>query len=63
MCNNAVKDGHGDKKVLLTDDDEWNGYHELFGGIYADTTEATVGGQHLPYGVTEDELKDYVIIG
>lgn len=29
-CNIAIANGHGDKHILITTDDEGNGYHTLF---------------------------------
>ena len=63
MCSKAIQKGLGDKKILLTNDDEWNGYHELFGGLYDPSINPLAGGQSLPYGVTPDNIKDYVILG
>ena len=62
-CTKLIQIGHGDKKILLTNDDEWNGYHELFGGFFTDMDDALSGGQSTPYGVTPDNIKDYVILG
>ena len=40
-CGELIKAGFGDKKILLTNDDEWNGYHELFDGFFTTTGDAT----------------------
>lgn len=62
-CTKLIQTGYGDKKILLTNDDEWNGYHELFDGFFTDMDEALAGGQFTPHGVTADNIKDYVILG
>ncbi len=33
FCEKQIKKGNGDKHVLISDDDEGNGYHTLFYGI------------------------------
>ncbi len=30
LCNEQIRKGNGDKKILISDDDEGNGYHSLF---------------------------------
>lgn len=30
MCDYQIKQGNGDKKILISNDDEGNGFHELF---------------------------------
>ena len=30
FCKQAIKDGHGDKNIVISDDNEGNGYHGLF---------------------------------
>ena len=34
-CEQAIKNGHGDKNIVIADDVEGNGYH----GLYYDFTE------------------------
>ena len=62
-CTKLIQSGFGDKKILLTNDDEWNGYHELFDGFFTTTGEALVGGQSTPVGVTKENIGNYVILG
>lgn len=33
ICMEAIKDGHGKKNIVLSDDNEGNGYHGLFYGF------------------------------
>ena len=63
FCTKMILSGRGDKRILLTNDDEWNGYHELFEGFFTNMSEATCGGQMLPHGVSEANINDYVILG
>lgn len=64
----ARKNGFGGKKILLSNDDEGNGYHECFFTVCTDMKAMDFGGRWaggmLPYGVTpEDAENNYVIIG
>ena len=57
--------GMGKKKIMISDDDEGNGFHELFVGVNTDT-EYTFSGvypPHLPYGVSKEQaVNDYIIL-
>ena len=33
ICKEQIKNGNGDKKIMISDDDEGNGYHYLFYGM------------------------------
>lgn len=33
FCDNAVKLGYGDRAIMISQDDECNGYHYLWGGF------------------------------
>ena len=59
----ARKMGMGKKKVILSNDDEGNGFHYCF---YAVSPTEKVFGEDpygLPFGLTKEDLKDYVVIG
>ena len=68
LCKNQIKKGNGEKKILISDDDEGNGFHELFFGISGTRVE---NGESFfdevcipyPYGVNESNIDDYVILG
>ena len=57
----ARKDGFGSKKILLSNDDEGNGYHECFFEVTTDL--GALSYNDLPYGVEPEDLDNYVIIG
>ena len=62
------KAGMGNKKIMLSNDDEGNGYHECFFTLTADIKSFGFGSGWaagmLPYGVTPEEAeRDYVIVG
>jgi hypothetical protein len=64
----ARKQGFGKKKILLSNDDEGNGYHECFFAVTTDVKSFGFGGMWgagmLPYGVSPEEAEnEYVIIG
>lgn len=69
LLNDIVKLAKKDKsvlnkKILLSDDDEGNGYHEMFFSITSDENDVR---ENIEYsngaGIELDECKDYVIIG
>lgn len=60
-CKAAVANGYGDKKILLSGDDEGNEYHELFFGF---TQPEDLMSVSLPFGVTiEKAINEYIILG
>lgn len=67
LCSKAIQNGHGDKKILLSNDDEGNGFHELFGGFTTNSSDLNIVFSvcnDLPFGVSFDvAVKDYVILG
>lgn len=64
FVNAEIKKGNGAKKIMLSNDDEHNGYHGLY---FAFTpTDKIFGGAYLPplpYGVKDEDLKDYIVLG
>lgn len=63
VLKGAVRDGLGDKKILISNDDEGNGYHECFFGL-SEVKGNIYEENMLPYGVTLKEAeKNYVILG
>ena len=61
----ACNAGLGDKKILLSNDDEGNGYHECFQGWF-NVEKGWFDGRHsleLPYGVSPGQAEnEYIII-
>ena len=39
LCDDAIKKGYGNKTVLISCDDEGNGYHTLFFGFTTNKEE------------------------
>ena len=59
----AIMNGYGDKKILLSSDDEGNSYHEMFFAMSM-ARDCISSDCQLPYGVTMDEANnEYVILG
>ena len=59
MCEEQINKGNGDKKVLISADDEGNGFHHLFYSFMENVKEY----QDEIYCVREEELDDYIILG
>lgn len=62
LCVEQMKNGNGDKKILISNDDEGNGYHGLY-FAFSETNKMSLSEFELPYGVKVSELSDYVILG
>lgn len=65
MCNNLVRGGKGSKKILISSDDEGNGFHELFFGFTEDASSLIEDAcpPLAPCGVTNKNINDYIILG
>lgn len=65
-CERLIKHGEGDKKILISDDDEGNGYHELF-FHFSPTTDFFNDAKYapsLPYNITQEQARnEYIILG
>lgn len=51
-CKEVVEDGLGDKTVLISDDDEGNGFHTLF---YTFTTDKDIIKEFYHMGMFHDD--------
>ena len=63
MCEQQIRKGNGDKHILISDDDEGNGYHELF---FAFTEANKIETQYvnMPFGVDNKTFKEkYIVLG
>lgn len=61
-CEALIKAGHGDKEVLISADDEGNGYHSLFFGFC--TNQEDINSIY-EYGLFHDgnDPRNVVILG
>lgn len=65
LCTTLEKKGMGKKKIMISSDDEGNEYHELFFG-FTENVRDVFSDKYAPfppYGVTEENIDDYVILG
>lgn len=58
----AHKNGNGKKKILLSNDDEGNGFHLMFYSI-SPARECVAFPHDLPYSVSMKDIDDYVVLG
>lgn len=59
-----VKLGNGNKRILISQDDEGNGFHELF-FLFTPVKQVFDGSKYqpqAPYGV-ENNIDEYIILG
>lgn len=64
-CAKQIKAGNGKRHIMISNDDEGNGFHELFFGFSSDIdfSEPWAAGM-LPYGVkAEQAKKSYITLG
>lgn len=60
----ARKAGLGGKKIMLSNDDEGNGYHEMYYAVTPGSADLFYSASLLPWGVNTDEaINDYVVLG
>ena len=63
-CAKQINAGNGKRHIMISDDDEGNGYHELFFGF--SPCKDTIGDDAYmyPYGVTPEQAqKEYITLG
>ena len=60
ICKEQIEGGNGDKTVLISDDDEGNGFHTLFYGFLSDPEKIRVYQGQFHDGNDPD---DVVILG
>jgi hypothetical protein len=69
LCKEEKAKGNGKKKILISGDDEGNSYHELFFGFTPTQEEGNpqdffgVAYIDRPYGITDENVNDYIILG
>ena len=61
--SDLIKQGHGERKIALTDDDECNGIHECW-FVPSIWREDEMEFLNLPHGVSaKDVASSYVVMG
>lgn len=61
LCKEQCKQGNGSKTILISDDDEGNGYHTLFFGFTP--KEKIFGGKFSPMSHDNNENGDVIVLG
>lgn len=62
ICMQEIRNGNGDKKIVVSDDNEGNGYHGLFYGLTEiDDNDSYLGS--LIYDTQEEQLCNLIILG
>ena len=59
----VIKAGHGNKRVVLADDNEGNGYHGMLCGVLDDPEEIEISIEAGLYDSEETDPNNIVIIG
>lgn len=60
-----IRLGNGKKRILISSDDEGNEYHELF-FLFTPAEQVFDGSfnqPQTPYGVDENNIDEYIILG
>lgn len=63
FCQQQIKKGNENKKILITQDDEGNGYHNLFYGFSDDPDEIKEVMDFCFFPNIEDDIENYVLLG
>ena len=59
LCQQQIKKGNGDKKIVISDDNEGNGYHGLFYGFSTSLEDY----KNDIYDSAEENIDNLVILG
>jgi hypothetical protein len=61
LCREQKKLGNGNKQILISDDDEGNGFHTLYYGF--SPKEKIFGGEYPPIAHDNNENDDIIVLG
>lgn len=61
-CKEQVAKGNGDKSIVISNDDEGNGYHYLWYAFTYDVNEIKEIHEYTPV-CEDDEIEDTIILG
>ena len=62
LCQQAIREGLADKKILISNDDEGNYYHGLYFGFTTPEKYGEMDPYALPYGIDQEAFKSNCII-
>ena len=60
LCDELIRNGCGEKRILISQDDEWNGFHGLWGNV---VTEAEDVADYQPDFHDGDKAEDVILLG
>jgi hypothetical protein len=63
FCVEQLGKGNGDKKIVISDDNEGNGYHGLFYGFTEISKQEYASGAFPIYDSQEDDPDKIIILG
>lgn len=63
FCKKQVECWNWDKKILISSDDEWNSYHNLYYAFTDDYDEIKAIQDYCDIWDIQDDLENYVILG
>lgn len=58
-CENEIRNGHGDKNIVISDDNEGNGFH----GLFFDFTLVDEDFEDMIYDSQTHSANDTIILG
>lgn len=61
LCQQQVKKGNGNKKIVISDDNEGNGYHGLFYGLTE--INETYKEYYQIYDSETDDINEIIVLG
>ena len=62
LCNEEMKKGNGQKQILISDDDEGNGFHSLFYGFTSDKEALQMYADEKMFH-DDNKVDDIVVLG
>lgn len=62
-CKKQIAKGNGNKKILISNDDEGNGFHQLFYGFTPIIKDGKNMLENYPATTPCVDAKDYIILG
>ena len=63
FCQQEIKNGNGNKKIVISDDNEGNGFHGLFYGFTTLDTDNDKDAFRNDIYDSEDDLEQLIILG
>ena len=63
FCQEQIKKGNGDKAIVISDDNEGNGYHGLFYAFTEIDEEDKKFYDSLIYDSSEEDINKIIILG